>query len=271
MSNFQGLFGELHSATSHLSEALTRRMIARRMQAYEMPLFLLASQYFDAQGIIYASTFRRTTNKLTEVDKEQKWVELFSSTEVALDLRYAPKFAKLLQRIYYNGSLDASRDYALKLSFTLKNPRAVSYAKERATELLREINDTTRQEIKDLIVEMLDNGESYQSVARSIKSRFADYSRKLPQKHLVNRAELVAVTEAANAYQTANFAMIKSAVGTGLEFKKSWLTVGDNRVSPGCQSNAAEGYIALDDSFSSGHAHPPRFPGCRCSAIYQRD
>ena len=118
---------------------------------------------------------------------------------------------------------------------------------------------------------MLENGQSYQSVAKAIRTRFNEYSNKVPSgKHIRNRAELVSITESANAYQQSNVAMIRSATDTGLTFQKKWVTVGDNRVSAGCESNSSEGFIALDDTFSSGHDVPPRFPGCRCSAVYQR-
>ncbi len=216
--------------------------------------------------------FRRATHALQEADSSQDWIALFTLTDLTLTARYSTRIAQLLQRTYVNASNDASKDYALRLSFDLKNPRAVQYGKDRATELLRELNTTTKEEIKQLIVSMLDTGESYQSVARKITARFKEYSKRPPMgTHIRNRAELVAITEAAHAYQSANYSAVKDMLGTGLTFRKAWITVGDSRVSQGCQNNAGENYIDLENTFSSGHQHPPRFSGCRCSVVFERE
>lgn len=259
-------------AIAKLSEAFTKRVIRRRMAKYEKAFIPLFRRYFQDQGAFYSTVFRRATQSLQEADSSQDWIKLFSSTELTLTTRYAPRIIALLQKTFASAANDAIKDHKLQLSFNLKNPRAVTYAEQRATELLRELDTATKEEIKQLIIGKLAAGESYQSVARSIIARFADYAKVVPSgKHIRNRAELVAITEAAFAYQAANFQMIKGASDTGLSFRKHWVTVGDNRVSPGCQANNGEGYIKLDDTFTSGHMYPPRFPGCRCSAVYERE
>lgn len=67
---------------------------------------------------------------------------------------------------------------------------------------------------------------------------------------------------------------MKHLQNAGLEMEKSWLTVGDSRVSEGCAANAAAGWIGLEEEFPSDGTYdrqrPPRFPGCRCDILYRR-
>lgn len=65
-------------------------------------------------------------------------------------------------------------------------------------------------------------------------------------------------------------AAVKDMASLGLAMEKSWLTVGDNRVSDGCAENEGAGWIPLDEPFPSGDQAPLRFPGCRCTALYRR-
>ena len=91
------------------------------------------------------------------------------------------------------------------------------------------------------------------------------------EKQLINyRAQLIARTETSQALNEAQFRNTSNLVQEGKlsRVDKLWDTVGDNRVSDGCQDNAANGAIRLEQEFSSGHLHPTRFPGCRCGVSY---
>ena len=161
-------------------------------------------------------------------------------------------------------------EFGVDYSFDLKNPRAVQVIKDRAAAAVTNIDATTREEIARIVTQGMEDGYNYQKVARQIVAKYEEFGVGKPQAHIRNRAELIAVTEAAEAYETGNRLVIDEMTAVGLEMEKSWSTVGDDRVSAGCRENAAVGWIPVDEPFPSGHQHPPRFPGCRCATLYRR-
>lgn len=158
----------------------------------------------------------------------------------------------------------------LGIAFDLRNPRAVAYLRDKGAALVTQINETTRAEMRDLIVNMIEERASYDQIAREISRRWAEMAIPKPQGHIDSRAHLIAVTEVGNAYEAGNLAAVQDMASLGLAMEKSWLTVGDDRVSDGCAENEGAGWIPLDEPFPSGDQAPLRFPGCRCTALYRR-
>lgn len=161
-------------------------------------------------------------------------------------------------------------DIGLGIAFDLRNPRAVAYLQDKGAALVTQINETTQQEMRDLIVRMVEERASYDQVAREISRRWAEMAIPKPQGHIDSRAHLIAVTEVGQAYEQGNLAAVQDMASLGLAMEKSWLTVGDNRVSDDCAKNEGAGWIPLDEPFPSGDDRPLRFPGCRCTALYRR-
>ncbi len=161
-------------------------------------------------------------------------------------------------------------EFGIDYAFDLKNPRAVAAIKDRAAAAVTNIDATTREEIARIVTQGMEDGYNYQQVARQIVAKYEEFGVGKPQAHIRNRAELIAVTEAAEAYETGNRLVIDEMTAVGLEMEKSWSTVGDEKVSDGCRQNAAVGWIPVDEPFPSGHQHAPRFPGCRCAILYRR-
>ena len=161
-------------------------------------------------------------------------------------------------------------EFGVSFAFDLKNPRAIAAIKDRAAAAVTEIDATTRDEIARIITQGMEEGYSYQKVARQIVAKYEEFGVGKPQAHIRNRAELIAVNEAAEAYETGNRLVIDEMTAVGLEMEMHWSTVGDEKVSEGCRQNAAVGWIPVDQLFPSGHQHAPRFPGCRCAILYRR-
>lgn len=152
---------------------------------------------------------------------------------------------------------------------SLPNLRARSYAKKHAAEAVTQINDTTRKEIARIVSDGVKSGASYNDIAKTIKSKFEEFAVPSPQKHIPNRAVLVAVTELANAYCEGNAQVGDYLQSNGVKMMKAWQTLEDDRVSDGCKENEKAGWIPIDKEFPSGHMHPPRFPGCRCDFMQE--
>lgn len=152
---------------------------------------------------------------------------------------------------------------------SLPNLRARAYAKKHAAEAVTQINDVTRKEIARIVSDGVKSGVSYNDIAKAIKSRFEEFAVPAPQKHIPNRAVLVAVTELANAYCEGNAQVGDYLQSNGVKMMKAWQTLEDDRVSDGCKENEQAGWIPIDKEFPSGHMHPPRFPGCRCDFMQE--
>ena len=162
-------------------------------------------------------------------------------------------------------------EFGIDYAFDLKNPRAVAAIKDRAAAAVTEIDATTREEIARIVTQGMEEGYNYQKVARQIVAKYEEFAVPITRpRHIRNRAELIAVTEAAEAYETGNRLVIDEMTAIGLEMEKQWSTVGDDRVSDGCRTNGQTGWIPVDQAFPSGHQHAPRFPGCRCAILYRR-
>jgi SPP1 gp7 family putative phage head morphogenesis protein len=161
--------------------------------------------------------------------------------------------------------------------FFVINDKAVDWAKDHAAKLVGmkyvdgelvpnpnykgkyQIADTTREFLKDVIVESMQDGSTYKEISKKITDvyLFSD-----------ERAEVIARTETAFADVAGNMITYKEGRDNyGIEVKKSWITAGDSDVSDDCLLNEAQGPIGLDDVFASGADAPPEHPNCRCDLV----
>lgn len=168
------------------------------------------------------------------------------------------------------GAEDMARQLNIDITFNLDDPAARAYIRRVGADLVTRVDDTTRARLRRLIEDGTHSGWNYNQIAQSIISEFGEMAVGRPQQHIDSRAHLIAVTELGNAFEDGSLGAARRMAQMGLEMEKKWLTVGDNRVSDGCRDNQAEGWIPLDQQFRSGHDRPLRFPGCRCTALYQR-
>ena len=164
---------------------------------------------------------------------------------------------------------DLADELSMQKAFALDDPKATAWAKERAAEAVTEVNDTTKETIRNMVSKGIEEGKDYDTVARQISKRFEEFAVGKPQAHIQSRAHLVAINENSIAYEHGQRELVDEITDTGIDMAKSWATVGDNNVSDGCQRNAGDNWIKSDAAFSSGDQNPPRFPGCRCSSRYR--
>ena len=161
-------------------------------------------------------------------------------------------------------------EFETDFAFNIKNTRATNAIRNQAAKTVSNITSTTRKELSAILTKGMDEGQSYSQVARNIVAKYKEFGVGSPLKHLRTRAELIAVTEMGQAYETGNRIVIDEMADVGLDMEKSWSTVGDERVSQLCRTNAAAGWIGLDVPFPSGHQYPPGHPGCRSATLYRR-
>lgn len=152
----------------------------------------------------------------------------------------------------------------------LANARALAWAEARAAEMVGmkwvggslvenpdaswRIDTSTRELLRGFVAEAIDQGWSNDTLAREIEDTFA-FSEQ--------RAEMIARTETAYADVAGNMVAYEDS---GIVTQKRWI-LAQERYCEVCESNAAQGPIALRSTFESGDYAPPAHPNCRCDVI----
>jgi len=165
-------------------------------------------------------------------------------------------------KAYDSASKSTAKDLGLSPTpFGLPNPRAVGWMSQYAADTVTGLNNATRDLLREELTAGISNGFAWSTMRNSLKDTFG-FSR--------DRAQMIAVTELAYAYEQGNAQPIEAMEALGLVMEKSWLTVSDNRVDPICAANQAQGWILNAQAFTSTHGMPPAHPNCRCTTLYQR-
>jgi SPP1 gp7 family putative phage head morphogenesis protein len=235
--------------------------VAKGMQSEMKAFFLKQGQLFLKEFTKFQSEFSEASGDI--IDK------IFGKVDKLTGASLAAIIEKGTGKALTQALGDMKSKFGSEISLTLKNPRAVKFIATNGAAKVTMINDTTREYIQTVLTEGLEQGWSYAKTAKAIKDRFAEFAIGAPQEHIRSRAELVAVTESANAYGQGNLMFAQEMQDAGLTMEKSWLTVGDDRVSEICQENEDAGWISVDDQFPSGDDAEPAHPSCRCTCLFQ--
>lgn len=196
-------------------------------------------------------------------DWEGRWDAIENATRRDLETTLDAQYPKAMGA----GARHAIADCAATISFSVRHPDAVAWMAGRSADRVAAINATTRDGLRTLLAQAVDEGWSWTRTARAIEAQFAGFSGAVPQSFLRTRAELVAVTEMAEAYEHGQSVVRGDLEGLGLAVEKSWQSVNDERVSADCLGNQGQGWIPNADSFGSGASSPPEHPGCRCTSL----
>lgn len=249
----------------------------RKLAPIQKKLQKEVARFFQEQKNLFLVSFERLRDQFPDPPKEPvmkesglpmgvepSWQEIWDYVSMHSVGLIAGKITDAVRQSMIAAGLVSAGTTDTRISFTLKNPAAVEYIEKYGSAMITRIDNETRKQIQTIIRNATDNGDSYGKTAQTIRSMFDDFSGLKPQLHIKDRATLVAVTETGNAFEEASLIQAKAMEMAGLKMEKHWLTVGDSRVSDGCQENEDAGWIPVDDAFPSGHQRPLRFPGCRC-------
>jgi SPP1 gp7 family putative phage head morphogenesis protein len=123
------------------------------------------------------------------------------------------------------------------------------------------ISKTTNDEIRNLIREGLDRGDSYGEIAQEIR-------KTDPFVFSKSRANLIAVQELGQAYGFWNFQPAKDMQKQGYVMAKQWQAKKDMRTRPTHAQNEADWVIPLDQPFSGtgDQSAPSQEFRCRCTS-----
>jgi hypothetical protein len=124
------------------------------------------------------------------------------------------------------------------------------------SKLTGDLAETTKDRLRNAIADAWDKGGSYDQIVGAIQDTVEQFSSV--------RAGMIAQTETNDAYNEGRDAMARSA---GLS-EKSWETESGNPCEV-CLGNVDDGWIDIDDTFSSGDVTATAHPGCMCALNYR--
>lgn len=253
----------LSAALDRLQEAALRVARRRALRPLERRLERGLAKAFRAQR---AALMKRMEGLRPQFPAVQEaavppaWEPTFNlAAEETWDLFLEPLRAAV-GRALTAGARRAIADIGIKLLYKLTNPRAVDYLEKHGAELVRAINETTREYIRTVVTNGTARGWSYDQVASAIIQRYREFIVGKPQAHIDSRAHGIAVTEMGNAYCEGNAQVGQSLAAAGLRMEHRWVTMHDDRVSEICLANEAQGWIPLEQPYESGDMRPLAHP-----------
>jgi HK97 family phage portal protein len=157
---------------------------------------------------------------------------------------------------------------APNLEFDLYDPDVASFISERSYDFWENVSDTTKQNLKELLVTANDLGWTADETADALASRaFGDFT-----DGEYKRARLIARTETTIALGQATMLAYQQS---GLSLSKRWLTAEDEKVRVTHTKCEEEGAIPLGQPFSNGLMFPgdpstnnvAELANCRCHMV----
>lgn len=255
---------------------VAKRRLRRKADVIAAQIEKRMAVIFVSEGRAFLRLFARLEDRFPETEIQEailgddEWVRLLVIAQSVMSSEKRGVLKTGISGAMALGGQGLLNEMGLGVQFSLSNPRAAQYVAFQGAKLVSQIDETTRNYIRTVITKGTSEGWSYNRMADEITARYKEFAVGRPQLHIESRAHLIAVTETAAAYEEGNAIVGRDLQQGGLLMEKSWLTVGDNRVSAACQSNQDAGWIPLDSEFPSGHKNPPEHPSCRCTTLYQR-
>ncbi len=146
----------------------------------------------------------------------------------------------------------------LGIGTVISNDVASRYLRDNSlSKLTGNLSATSIQRLRDAIAEAWDAGGSFDQIVEAIKETFAQFSDV--------RAGMIAQTEINDAYVFGRMELAREA---GFE-QKAWNPDGTDACEL-CQGNIDDGWIGMNDAFSSGDMAPTAHPNCDCSVDFQK-
>ena len=140
--------------------------------------------------------------------------------------------------------------------FDLVNERSVEYADETAADLVTQISETTRDRLRSLVADAIENAQGVNELKAAIQDS---------ELFSADRAELIARTEIGNAHMAG---ALEGAKASGLAMMKMVLRGSQEFDCEICGDNEDAGLIGLTELFPSGDEAPLFHPRCECTIIF---
>jgi hypothetical protein len=165
---------------------------------------------------------------------------------------------RMFEAIILDRAEAAAAEVGAEVALNIFQRRVQGLVADRAAQFIKNIDDTTRAKLAEILPDLIDGGASPDDIARAVRQVFS--GRR-------DNALTIARTETAWAY---NLASKEAWTEAGVAFK-SWLTANDDAVRESHQLCESTGVIPMDQNFPNGLLYPGDPTGsagevinCRC-------
>ena len=210
------------------------------------------NKYFEEQAIEYINELKdnKDIKKAKDSKNNKELIEKLSAIVLLWQLEQEQKSKLELESIW------------LTLDIWISNEYQLEYAKNRAWELISEIDDTTREEIWKIIEYWISKWDTLQEIAKKIDDKFLKYS--------TYRSSLIAVMEVWNAYESwSRKQHDEYTEHFGVTWYKRSKTQGDSNARKSHLINEEAWWIQKNKLFPwTNTDHAPHWFNCRCYTDY---
>lgn len=162
--------------------------------------------------------------------------------------------------VFVNGLRVMEELPGVGVSFSVDNPRAKAWIKDKVFKFAYEVNETTERQLRKALVDAINAGGAIKEIQAEVKRIFG-YAEGY-------RNERIARTETIGATNYGAYEAIKQS---GLVARKEWIATLDERTRDSHADIDGES-AELDDTFSNGLKYPgdpdgelSEFINCRCT------
>lgn len=208
-----------------------------------------------AAGAIANIPDRRNISKASDPDDDRA-AAIVSGLDLGHWSDVEDAIADTTAEVYADGYTAGSRLISVGVSTDQVNARSVVWARHHAAELVRDLEDNTRDMLRGTVADAIEEGWGADELAREIEDG-PGFNRA--------RAENIARTEVIAANNRGNLDSYQD--NDDIVYGKEWLTSHDDLVEEICEENEAVGPIGLYDDFPSGDDCAPAHGRCRCAVI----
>lgn len=226
----------------------------------------VAARYFKRQGeairgYVTPSIYQMALDNQQEAvgDKAKRFAaDLLPDSIEPLAYAVTDAQAKTFTEALSDAITKAGRQLAkdLKSGAVVPDDKLESYLDEHSlSKLTGDWSETTLDRLRGSIADSYEKGGTYDDIVGAIQDTVASFSDV--------RAGMIAQTEVNDAY---NYGRHQVAIAAGMD-EKAWDP--DGEACDLCLGNVDDGWIPIDDTFSSGDDAPTAHPNCDCSISFR--
>lgn len=219
----------------------------KRKLKFEARLYAILRRHWRRQAD-RIEAYLQTTPQAGKADPT--WIDLETLWE---DDDFEGELVVLLRNATRSGIDLFSARALVGIDYTGVNASAAEAARTYAYDLIRKINDTTREAVREAVSAFIETpGMTIRDVMDALP--FND-----------QRGQMVATTEITRAYSTGNRMAGEALVEQFPDVRvvKEWFTNNDDRVCEICGPLDGK-KVGIEDEFSPDILEPPGHVGCRC-------
>jgi len=224
----------------------------------------------------YETRWIKEINEVFQMQMEDVMKQINKDTKAKKPTWNAAKYAALWQttlwplynEVMMNEGTEANLTIGINSVFEVWDPWINKYIRDNIKKLAKEIDDTTKNKIFDVIEQGNNEGLGAQEIAWNISEKFDSFKK--------SRALMIARTEITRA---SNEATERAYIESWVVLAKEYLAELDDRTSDICQSLNGRIFQLWEPIMEKGTTiawytndyetayHPPTHPNCRCTLI----